>query len=58
MQIVVEFAFVDQLWMFGVGRFYFNRNFEVSFGVDGLVDLAKCTLVNFSDDFEILPHLL
>lgn len=58
MEIVIQLALIDQLWMIGVGGFNFDGNLEVGFGVDGLVDLSECTLVNFTDNFEILTHLL
>lgn len=58
MEIVIQFALIDQLWMIGVGGFDFDGNLEVCFSVNGLVDLSECTLVNFTDNFEVLTHLL
>lgn len=53
MEIVIEFAFIDQLGMIGVHWFNFDCNFEISARVDGLVDLPKGSLVNLSYNFEI-----
>lgn len=58
MEIVIQFALIDQLWMIGVGGFDFDGNLEIGFSVNGLVDLSECTLVNFTDNFEVLTYLL
>lgn len=56
MQIVVEFALIDELWMIGVNRLDFYCNLKVSFGVDGLVNLPEGTLINFFDNFKVLSN--
>lgn len=56
MQVVVEFAFVDQLgviWIYGLD---FYSHFQVGFGIDRLVDLAECAFVNFFGDFEVFAN--
>ena len=54
MQIIVEFALIDKLWMVRIDRLDFDGDFKVSFGVDGLVDFTKGTFVNLSDYLEVL----
>jgi hypothetical protein len=44
--------------MISVDRFNFDSHLQVSFGVDGLVDLSKGALINLSDDLKVLSHLL
>jgi hypothetical protein len=44
--------------MFGIDWLHFNGDLEVGLGVDGLVDLSEGSLIDFADDFEVLPHLL
>lgn len=58
MQIIVEFAFVDKLWMIGIDWFDFNSDFKIGFGVDGLVDLSEGTFVNLSDYLEVFSNFL
>lgn len=58
MQVVVQFALINELGVVGVDRFYFDRNLQVCFGIDSLVDLAKSALVDFADDFEVLSDFL
>ncbi len=57
-EVVVKLAFVYQLGMFGVHGFYLHCNFKIGLGVDCLVDLSESSLINLSDDFEILADLL
>ncbi len=57
MEVVVEFTFVNKLGVIRVGRFNFDSDFKVSFGVDGLVNLSEGTFVDLSDDLEVLADL-
>jgi len=57
-KIVVELAFINQLGMIRVDRLNFDSDFKVGFGVDGLINLSKGSLINFSDDFEVLSDFL
>jgi hypothetical protein len=57
-EVIVEFAFVDQLRMIGVDRLYFDGHFKIGFGVDSLEDLSKGSLINLSDDLEVFSHFL
>ncbi len=57
-EVVVEFAFVNQLRVVSSGRFNFYCNFQVGLGVDGLVDLSESSLVDLPDDLEVFSHLL
>lgn len=45
MEVVVEFALVQQLRVFGGCGFELDGHFEVGLGVDALEDLSECTLV-------------
>lgn len=54
MEVVVEFTFVNELWVVRVGGLDFNSDLKVGLGVDGLVDLPKGALIDFPDDFEVL----
>lgn len=56
-QVVVEFALVDELWVIGVCGFDFDGDFEVGFGVDGLVNLAEGSFIDLSDDLEVFTNL-
>ncbi len=58
MEVVVEFALIDQLGVFGVHRLYLHSHLQVGLGVDGLVDLSECTFVDLPNHFEVLPYLL
>jgi len=58
MEVVVEFAFVNQLWMVGVGGFDLDGNLEVGLCVDSLVNLPEGSFIDFSDDFEVFANLL
>lgn len=58
MKVVVELALIDELWVIRIDWLNFDGNFKVGLGVDGLVDLSEGSLVNFADDFEVLPYLL
>lgn len=58
MEVVVEFAFINKLGVIRVGGFDFDGDFEVGFGVDSLVDFPEGSLIDFSDDFEVLAHFL
>ena len=58
MEVVVEFALIDELRMICVDGFDFDGNFEVGARVDGLVYFAKCALINFFDDFKVLANFL
>ena len=57
-EVVVEFAFVDELGVVGICGLDLNCDFEVGFGVDGLVDLSEGSLINFADDLEVLADFL
>jgi len=57
-EVVVEFALVDELGMFGVDWFHLDCHFQVGLGVYGLVDFAECTLVDLADDLEVFAHFL
>ncbi len=57
-QVVVEFALVNKLWVIGVCRLDFHSHFQVGLGVNGLVNLAKGALIDLSDDLEVLAYLL
>ena len=56
-EVVVELALVDQLWVIGVCGFDFDGDFQVGFGVDGLVNLPEGSFIDLSDDLEVLTHL-
>ena len=57
-EVVVEFAFVYQLGMFGIDGLYFYCNLEICLGVDCLVDFSEGSLIDLSDDFEVFADLL
>lgn len=57
MQVIVEFALVDELGVFCVDGFDLHRYFEVCLCVYGLVDLPEGALVDLADDFEVFTHL-
>ena len=57
-EVVVKLAFVYQLGVFGIDGFYLHCNFKIGLGVDCLVDLSEGSLINLSDDFEVLADLL
>jgi hypothetical protein len=56
-EVVVEFAFVDELWVIRVCGFDFDGHFQVCFGVDGLVNLSKGSFIDLSDDLEVFTDL-
>lgn len=56
MQVIVELAFIDELWMVGIDRLDFDGDFEVGFGVDGLVDLTEGSFIDLSDDLEVFSN--
>lgn len=58
MQVVVEFALVDELGVVGVDWFDFNCHLQAGFGVDGLIDLPERTFVDLPNDLEVLSHAL
>ena len=58
MQVVVQFALVNELRMLRIHRLYLHCNLQVSFGIYCLVDLSECSFVDLTDDLEVLPHLL
>lgn len=58
MEVVVEFALVDELRVIGVDWLDFYGNFEVGLGIDGLVDFSKGALIDLANDFEVLADLL
>ena len=58
MEVVVEFALVHELWMFGVGGFELDGHLQVGLAVETLVDLSECTLIKFSDDFVVFANLV
>lgn len=57
-EVVVKLTFVYQLGVFGIDGFYLHCNFKIGLGVDCLVDLSEGSLINLSDDFEVLADLL
>ena len=57
-EVVVKFAFVDELGVVGVDWLNFDSDLEVGLGVDGLVDLSEGAFVDFSDDLEVLAYFL
>ena len=57
-EIVVKLTFVYQLGVFGIDGFYLHCNFKIGLGVDCLVDLSEGSLINLSDDFEVLADFL
>lgn len=58
MEVVVEFALVDELRVFSVDGLHLDCHFEVSLGVDGLVDLSEGALIDLPDDLEVFAHFL
>lgn len=58
MEVVVQFALVDELGVLGVHGLEFDCHLQVGFGVYGLVDLAECPLVDLADYFVVFAHLL
>ena len=58
MQVVVEFALVDELGMLGVNPFGLHRHLKVGLGVDRLEDLTEGALTDLLDDLEVLAHFL
>lgn len=58
MQIVVKLALIDQLGVLGVHWLHLDCHLEVGLGVDSLIDLSEGSLVDLTDHFEVLPHLL
>jgi hypothetical protein len=57
-QVVVQFALVNQLGMVRVCRLDFHRHFQVCLGVNGLVNLSKGTFIDLPDDLEVFAYLL
>ena len=58
MQVVVQFALVDQLRARGIHRFEFYSHLQVGLCVYALVDFAESALVDFAQDFVVFTHLL
>ena len=58
MEVVVEFAFVNQLRMIRVGGLNFDSDFEVGLGVDSLEDLSESSFIDLSNDLEVFADLL
>ncbi len=58
MEVVVEFAFVNQLRVIRVDGLNFYGNFKVCFGVDCLKDLSESSFIDLSDDLEVFADLL
>ena len=58
MEVVVELALIDQLWVFSIDGLYLHCHLEVGLGIDGLIDLTEGALIDLPDHFEILTHLL
>jgi hypothetical protein len=57
MKVVVEFTFIDELRVIRVNGLDFNGNLKIGTSIDGLVDLTKSTLINFSYNFKISANL-
>ena len=58
MEIVVEFALIDQLGMIRIDRLNFDGDFQVSPSVDGLIYFSEGSFLNFPNYFETLSDLL
>ena len=58
MEVVVEFALVEELGMFSAGWLEFDCHLEVGFGVYALVDLPEGPLAHLLQDLEVFTHLL
>ena len=58
MEVVVEFALIHELRMFGGCGFKLDCHFEVCLGVDSLIDLSKSPFVEFADDLVVLANFL
>jgi hypothetical protein len=56
-EVVVEFAFVNELWVIRVCGFDFDGHFQVCFGVNGLVNLSEGSFIDLSDDLEVFTNL-
>jgi hypothetical protein len=57
-EVIVEFALIHKLRMFGVNGFEFDGDLEVSFDVESLKDLSEGALVNFAYNFVVFTYLL
>jgi len=57
-KIVVEFTLIDQLRVIRIDGFQFDGHLEVSLGVNGLIYLPECALINLADDLEVLADFL
>ena len=57
MKIIVKFALVDELRMFGIDSLCLDRHLHIGLGVDGLVDLSEGALSDLLDDLKVLAHL-
>ena len=55
MEVVVEFALVEELGMFSAGRLKFDCYLEVCFSVYTLVDLPEGPLATFFRILKFLP---
>ncbi len=58
MQVVVQLALVNQLWVLGIYGLHLYCHLEVRFGIYCLVDLSKCAFIDLADYLEILADLL
>ena len=56
MKIVVEFALVHELWMFGVCRLELDGHLQVGLGVDTLEDLSEGSFVKLPYYLVVPPH--
>jgi hypothetical protein len=57
-KIVVKFALIDELGVFGIRGLNFDSYLKVGLGVDGLEDLSESALINLADNFEIFADFL
>jgi hypothetical protein len=57
-EVVVEFALVQSCGCSVAVGSNLTGHFEVGLGVDALVDLSKCSFVQFADDLVVLANFL
>ena len=57
MEVIVQFAFVEELRMISVGGLKFDGYLEICLGIDALIDLSECAFIELADDFVVFADL-
>lgn len=57
-QVVIKLALINKLRVIRVDWFDLYSDFQISLGVDGLVNLAERSFIDLSGDLEVLSYFL